>query len=46
MDELRLDGNAAAGVLGGGRLEGEDLPEGACGGYGRADRIGVAMATR
>ena len=46
MDELRLDGNAAAGDLGEVFSFEASTAEYACGGYGRADRIGVAMATR
>jgi Family of unknown function (DUF6510) len=43
MDELRLDGNAAAGALGEVFSFEATTAEYACGGCGRADRIGAAM---
>ena len=43
MDELRLDGNAAAGTLGEVFSFEVTMAEYACGGCGRTDRIGAAM---
>ncbi len=43
MDELRLDGNAAAGTLGEVFSFEVTMAEYACGGCGRADRLGGAM---
>ena len=43
MDELRLDGNAAAGSLGEVFSFEVTMAEYACGGCGRTDRIGAAM---
>jgi hypothetical protein len=43
MDELRLDGNAAAGTLGEVFCFEVTTAEYACGGCGRTDRLGGAM---
>ena len=43
MDEQRLDGNAAAGALGEVFSFEVTMAEYACGGCGRADRLGGAM---
>ncbi len=44
MDELRLDGNAAAGALGEVFSFEVTMAEYACGGCGKKERLGGAMA--
>ncbi len=43
MDELRLDGNAAGGILGEAFSFELTMAEYACGGCGKTDRLGGAM---